>query len=341
MLQLARHLAPGGRGSGAATSGDLGLGVEQDAEDLGARGPVDGGVMELGQHRDATVAEAVDQVELPERMGAVQRAGDEPRDLLGQHPLVAGRGQRELADVEVEVEVRVVDPVGVVDPERHLGQAPAKRRQQVQPRGDQLGDRLERQLAAGRGGLVVDRQGADVGVVAAVLDRQELGVDAGQLLHCDPFTSGLRSSRRLDREHAIGELARGAPSCRTCRRSSSGSRSTNAKASGSCQRAKLGARGAAQLGRLDRSPCSSTTQASGRSLQRSSGIAITAASRTAGDRRARFSSSTEEIHSPPDLIRSLARSVRRTKPRASIAPMSPVRSQPVAELFVASPASPK
>ena len=41
-----------------------------------------------------------------------------------------------------------------------------------------------------------------------------------------------------------------------------------------------------------------------------------------------FSSSTDEIHSPPDLITSLARSVMRTYPRASIEAMSPVRSQP-------------
>ena len=40
------------------------------------------------------------------------------------------------------------------------------------------------------------------------------------------------------------------------------------------------------------------------------------------------STSTEEIHSPPDLMRSLARSVMRTKPCSSSSPMSPVRSQP-------------
>ena len=62
-----------------------------------------------------------------------------------------------------------------------------------------------------------------------------------------------------------------------------------------------------------RPPCS-TTQASGRSVQRSSGLAITAASSTSGCAISAFSSSTEEIHSPPDLIRSLARSVICMKP---------------------------
>ena len=54
---------------------------------------------------------------------------------------------------------------------------------------------------------------------------------------------------------------------------------------------------------------SSTTATSGRSLQRSSGTAITAASTTPGWAMTSFSSSTEEIHSPPDLITSLVRSL--------------------------------
>ncbi len=36
---------------------------------------------------------------------------------------------------------------------------------------------------------------------------------------------------------------------------------------------------------------------------------MTAASSTSGDAASRFSSSTDEIHSPPDLITSLERSV--------------------------------
>ena len=71
-----------------------------------------------------------------------------------------------------------------------------------------------------------------------------------------------------------------------------------------------------------------TTQASGRSLHFGSGIAITAASATFGCAISAFSRSTDEIHSPPDLIRSLVRSVMRTVPSASIAATSPVRSHP-------------
>ena len=49
--------------------------------------------------------------------------------------------------------------------------------------------------------------------------------------------------------------------------------------------------------------------ASGRSPHFSSGTPITAASATAGWAISAFSSSIDEIHSPPDLITSLARSV--------------------------------
>ena len=71
----------------------------------------------------------------------------------------------------------------------------------------------------------------------------------------------------------------------------------------------------------------STTQHSGRSCQRSSGTAITAASKTAGWAIRRPSSSTELIHSPPDLMTSFERSLIVMNPSASMAPMSPVRSQ--------------
>jgi hypothetical protein len=61
-------------------------------------------------------------------------------------------------------------------------------------------------------------------------------------------------------------------------------------------------------------PSRSTTQASGRSSPRSSGTATTDASTTSGWPMRTFSSSTDEIHSPPDLMTSSVRSVSWTKP---------------------------
>ena len=57
---------------------------------------------------------------------------------------------------------------------------------------------------------------------------------------------------------------------------------------------------------------------------------MTAASATAGWAMSAFSRSTELIHSPPDLIRSLVRSEILTNPSESTEATSPVRSQPSA-----------
>jgi hypothetical protein len=69
-------------------------------------------------------------------------------------------------------------------------------------------------------------------------------------------------------------------------------------------------------------------QARGRSSQRGSGTPITAASSTSGWPISVFSRSTEETHSPPDLITSLDRSLISTKPFDVTAATSPVRSHP-------------
>ena len=103
--------------------------------------------------------------------------------------------------------------------------------------------------------------------------------------------------------------ARGARSCGTCRPPSSGSRRRT--------RTHPAARTWRSWGRGTRAarppvalcPSRSTQTASGRSSHFSCGIAITAASAIAGCAISAFSSSTDEIHSPPDLITSLERSL--------------------------------
>ena len=71
--------------------------------------------------------------------------------------------ERQLADVELDVEVRIFDPVGLIEPQRHLGEAAAKRRDQMQPGLHQLGQPVEGQrLAALR--RVEDAHTADMPV---------------------------------------------------------------------------------------------------------------------------------------------------------------------------------
>lgn len=108
--------------------------------------------------------------------------------------------------------------------------------------------------------------------------------------------------------------------------------STNAHRSGNHQRTTLSARNARRSPALTVAPSRTTTTASGRSCQRSSGTPTTAASSTSGCAIRQFSNSTEEIHSPPDLMTSLARSVRVMKPCSSMRPTSPVRNQPESNL---------
>ena len=83
-LELARPAVAAPSRAPSGSSRPAGSHVEEDAHDLGAREPVDRRVMDLGQHRDQAALEPVDQIELPERPGAVERPGEDPRDLLGE-----------------------------------------------------------------------------------------------------------------------------------------------------------------------------------------------------------------------------------------------------------------
>src|SRR5204863_8931374 len=88
----------------------LGAQVEQGGQDLVARYAVDHRVVDLREEGDATALEPVDEVELPQRPAAVERAGEDASDGAGELAVVAGRRDGAVADVEVEVEVGVLDP---------------------------------------------------------------------------------------------------------------------------------------------------------------------------------------------------------------------------------------
>ena len=104
---------------------------------------------------------------------------------------------------------------------------------------------------------------------------------------------------------------------------------TRAIASGNQKRGNFGARcWRTSCSEMPSSrPCGTMT-ANGRSPHFSSGRATNAVSRMLVCDKSVFSSSTEEIHSPPLLIRSLVRSVIRMYPSELMAAMSPVRNQP-------------
>jgi hypothetical protein len=88
-----------------------------------------------------------------------------------------------------------------------------------------------------------------------------------------------------------------------------GTSSMNVHRSGNCHFAIRSARNSQSSSALVLAPSHTTTHASGRSSHRASGTAITAASATAGCAMRWPSSSTDEIHSPPDLMTSFDRSL--------------------------------
>ena len=167
---------------GRGRLGGLGLQVEQVDHQLGARAAVDGGVVDLGDDADAVLLEALDDPQLPQGTGAVQRgAGDLPGH-LAQLAAAAGGGAADAADVEVQVEVRVLDPERVRQVERHLAEPAGERRHQVEPASDELLEVLER-VAAGDGAGVQHHRHGHVHVVGGVLQVQEGRIEPGQTFH--------------------------------------------------------------------------------------------------------------------------------------------------------------
>ena len=140
-------------------------------------------MVNLREHRDLAVGQAVDQIDLPQRSRAVKRTREDPRHLLGQLLVRRRRRQRQLAHVVLQVEVRVVDPVRIVEPERDLLEPPAKRRKQRQPLGNQVVDvgQLKASVRPRRG--IEHGHPAHMTGLARRFEGQELGVERCQLSH--------------------------------------------------------------------------------------------------------------------------------------------------------------
>ena len=108
--------------------------VVDDVEQLDARLAVDRRVVHLQHGGEASlweiehVVETVDHRQLPRRTGEIERTRVQPGDLGAELAPVAGARQREVAHVELEIEVDVVDPVRPVEVERSPRQLAAQRR---------------------------------------------------------------------------------------------------------------------------------------------------------------------------------------------------------------------
>ena len=157
----------------------LGCGVEQGRHQFGPPVGVDGREVNLGVQRELTTGEPVDQVQLPQGPGAVQRSGVQPGHQLGDGFLPTGRWHRDLPHVEVEVKGGVRHPVGPVQPERHRCQAPAQPGHQLQAFRHELLHRGKGQRSLWPG--LEYRDPADISGRGGCLGGQVAGVDGAQL----------------------------------------------------------------------------------------------------------------------------------------------------------------
>jgi hypothetical protein len=83
--------------------------------------------------------------------------------------VIPGRRQRRLAHVIAQVEPVIVDPVRVIQAERHLDEPPPQRRQEMHPLPQQFHHRRGRQPAVRRRARVMHRQTGHVPGLPGIL----------------------------------------------------------------------------------------------------------------------------------------------------------------------------
>ena len=103
------------------------LDVEKDGGDVDARDAVDQRVVGLGDDRKALAREPLDEPELPERLCAVELLREDSGGQVAQLLLGAGRRQRGVAHVVLEVEGRIVHPEWAASLDRRIASFCRKR----------------------------------------------------------------------------------------------------------------------------------------------------------------------------------------------------------------------
>ena len=145
--------------------------VEHDRRDVDRCDPVDERMVHPRDQAGAASRQSLDEVDLPERARAVQAVGHQVADQLLELLAAAGRGERHAAHVAVGVEVAVLHPDRVRDPERGLVEAHRVVRYQV----DALAEAADHLVATDM--PLEDQHPAHVHVDRAALglDRRDVG----------------------------------------------------------------------------------------------------------------------------------------------------------------------
>jgi hypothetical protein len=147
--------------------------VQHDLADLERRDAVDHGLVGLGDDRGLVLLQALDQVDLPQRAGVVERARHQARDQVVQLRLVARFGQGAPANVVGDVEVGVVDPHGACDASGDVHDLLPVARHEAEALLDEVDELV---VVEARLGPSEHRHPADVHRRLGVLQVQERGV---------------------------------------------------------------------------------------------------------------------------------------------------------------------
>ena len=121
------------------------------------------------------VMQALDDVQLPQRPAHIQGAGVKAGRQYAELSPVPGLRQRQVANMKIQVEFLVIDPVGIIDVTRCAPDLLREYRGGVKPVAGVLPDMGEAHLL-GQAGLVVQVDQADVGGALHLLHEEEVGV---------------------------------------------------------------------------------------------------------------------------------------------------------------------
>ena len=153
-------------------------GIEEAGDQIGAGHPVDHAMVHLRDERPLASSEAFDHPRLPQRPMPVELLRHQPPHQGVEIRFRAGRWQRGMADVVLEVEMRVVDPHRPAQPARHethLLPVAGDHRQLARDQRDDL-------VVTGRR-TFEDRARPDVHVGDPVLHVEEHAVERAHVVH--------------------------------------------------------------------------------------------------------------------------------------------------------------
>ena len=164
-------------------------GIVQPFEGFQRRNAVDGRVVHLQQDRETAAWQELDVVQpfdhggLPQRSRAVDGARVNPRRHDAELAPVTRFGQCHVVHVRLDVEMLVVHPVGIVQPERYLLHTAMQERHLVGTLGEDVHDVAQAHPSVPRGLLGIEQQRAQVRRGARVLLGEEQPVQGTQLTH--------------------------------------------------------------------------------------------------------------------------------------------------------------